>query len=100
MAFTENIDAFFFTVDFAVAATFTPLVGSPSTVNGIFDDDYFDEVGGSVGIEGSQPRFTCKLEDISAVEQGDALTVSGISYLIVNVQKDGTGLVVLVLEEQ
>ncbi|MDY6790533.1 MAG: head-tail joining protein [Thermodesulfobacteriota bacterium] len=100
MAFTEDIDTFFNTDDFAVAATYTPLVGLPSTVNGIFDDEYFDEVGGSVGIEGSQPRFTCKLEDIAAVEQGDALTVSGVSYEIVNVQKDGTGIVVLVLEEQ
>ena len=100
MAFNENINAFFDTDDFAVAATFTPDGGSPSTVNGIFDDEYFDEVGGSVGIEGSQPRFTCKLDDLAAVEQGDALTVSGVAYEIVNVQKDGTGIVVLVLQEQ
>lgn len=100
MAFVEDIDAFFNTDDFAVAATYTPDGGSPSTVNGIFDDEYFDEVGGSVGIEGSQPRFTCKLADVAAVEQGDALTVSGVSYLIVNVQKDGTGIVILILEEQ
>lgn len=100
MAFTEDIDAFFDTDDFATAATYTPDGGSPSTVKGIFDDEYFDEVGGSVGIEGSQPRFMCKLEDVSDVSQGDALSVNGISYQIVNVQKDGTGVVILVLEEQ
>lgn len=100
MAFDENIDAFFDTDDFAVAATYTPSGGSASTVNGIFDDEYFDEVGGSVGIEGSQPRFMCNLEDVSAVSQGDALSVGGITYQIVNVQKDGTGVVILVLEEQ
>jgi len=100
MAFVEDIDAFFDTNDFAVAATYTPDGGLPSTVNGIFDDEYFDEVGGSVGIEGSQPRFTCKAEDIIDVEQGDSLSVSGKTYQIVNVQKDGTGIVILVLEEQ
>lgn len=100
MAFDEDIDAFFDTDDFAVAATYTPSGGSASTVNGIFDDEYFDEVGGPVGIEGSQPKFMCKLEDVSAVSQGDALSVGGITYQIVNVQKDGTGIVVLVLEEQ
>lgn len=103
MAFTEDFDAFFgsseVTSGFAVAATYTPDGGDPSTIYGIFDDEYFDEVGG-VGIEGSAPAFHCEAADVSGVAQGDALTVNSVSYIIRNVRPDGTGYVVLILEEQ
>ncbi len=100
MAFTEDFDNYFDTDDFAVAASWTPNGGEATTVNGVFDGEYFDDVGGSVGIESSQPRFTCAAADVPAVAQGDAIVISGTTYEIVNVQPDGTGEVVLILEEQ
>ena len=98
MPFTENISEFLDPADFAHAATYTPDGGSPIIVNGIFDNEYFDEVGGRVGVEGSTPAFHCA--DISGVAQGDALTVNGTAYKVINVQPDGTGLTTLYLQEQ
>lgn len=103
MAFTENMDSFFGASEVesghAVAATYTPDGGSPSTVNGIFDNEYFDDFG-EVGLESSQPAFHCDAADVSGVAQGDALQVNSVNFEIVNVRPDGTGLVTLVLQEQ
>lgn len=95
MAFTENFDDFFETDGFAVAATYTPDGGSASTVNGILDNTYVD----ALGVESSSPVFHCAASDVSGVAHGDALTVSGTGYTIHGVQPDGTGQVLLILEE-
>lgn len=103
MAFTEDMDVFFGASEvesgFAVAATYTPDGGSPSTIYGIFDQQYFDD-SGEVGIESNSPAFHCAEADVSGVAQGDALTINTTDFEIVNVQPDGTGLIVLILEEQ
>jgi len=101
MAFTEDFSDFFDTDDFAVAATITIGEGSPGTVNGIFDDEYFDEVGvGSLGVEGSKPAFHCAAADVPSIAHGDSVVISGTTYHVVNVRPDGTGLVTLLLEDQ
>ena len=99
MAFTEDFSEFLDTDDFAVSATFTPVVGDPSTITGIFDAEYFEIDGDSVGVAGSQPMFLCKTADVAAAKFGDALTVNAVNYKIVNIQPDGTGLTMLILEQ-
>ncbi|MCP4228734.1 MAG: hypothetical protein GY771_01115 [bacterium] len=94
MAFTENISDFFDTDDFAVAATW-----NAQTVNGIFDNEYFDEPGG-VGIEGSTPVFLCAAADVNGIAHDDDITINGTAYKVVGVQPDGTGAVELKLQEQ
>jgi len=82
--------------DFAVAATY-----NGSTVNGIFDKEYLElDSGGSVAFAINQPRFVCRTSDIAGAADGDAITISGTSYVIRVVQDDGTGMTTLVLEEQ
>lgn len=91
---------FFDTDDFGVAATYTPDGGSPTTVNGIFDNEFFEVgAGGEVAVAMEQPRFTCKTSDVSSAAEGDAITINSIDYIIRVVQIDGTGITVLVLEE-
>ena len=55
---------FFDTDDFATASSYTPSGGLASTVNGIFDNEYFevDPLSG-VGVVGTQPRFVCAAAD-------------------------------------
>ena len=89
--FTEDLDTFFETSDFAETALFgaTPLVG-------IFDNAY----GDALGVVGSSPIFTCKSSDATSLNPGTStLTIRSSSYLVVGVEADGTGLTVVRLQE-
>lgn len=105
MAFNEDLDEFFDTDDFGVTATYTPTVGSPVSVIGIFRDEYVQMDVGSVGIEAVMPTFTCPLARLPNAKQGETITYNAVVYTIRNVQRDGTpqgasetGIVKLFLE--
>jgi hypothetical protein len=94
VAFAEDLTQFFDTDDFGVAATYN---GS-ATVNGIFDNG-FSAIGNEPGVEGSMPAFTCRAADIPSVAHGDTLVISAVTYTVVGVHPDGTGVVTLALSE-
>ena len=86
--------------DFGVAASYTPAGGSASTVNGIFDNEYFaTDAGGEVAFALQQPMFHCRTADVPSAAEGDAIRVSGVDYTVRNVRPDGTGMTMLMLEE-
>lgn len=96
MAFAEDASEFLDTVHgFAVAATWN----GTTTVNGIFDNEYFEIGVGTPGAEGSQPSFFCRAADVAAAAQGDTLLINSVTYTVVSVQPDGTGFTRLVLRE-
>ena len=85
--------------DFGVAATYTPIGGIASTVNGIFDNDFIEvETGAGVGVALQQPRFQCRTADVASAAEGDAIVINSINYTVRIVQDDGTGMTVFVLE--
>lgn len=93
MAFTETFATFFSTSDFGVAA----LWKGATSVNGIFDAAYADPLGVA---EGSKPAFTCEAAAVTGVKHGDTMIINATTYKVRGVQPDGTGVVVIVLEEQ
>jgi hypothetical protein len=96
----DELAIFFAVDDFGVAATYTPSGGSPVTVNGIFDNEFFEaDAGGTVAVAIQQPRFQCRTSDVASAAEGDAITINSVSYIIRVVQPDGTGVTTLVLEE-
>jgi hypothetical protein len=96
MPFDEDLGEFLDTDEFATAATYTPAGGSAKTVNGIFDARYFE----ALGIDGTQPAFTCVASDVPDAARGDALVIDSVDYKVSGVEPDGTGLTVLRLEKQ
>jgi hypothetical protein len=88
------------TNDFGVTATFTR--GSTvTTISGIFDNDFVEvDTGGGVPFAMQQPRFLAKTSDVSAAVEDDTLAISGTTYKIKVVQRDGTGMTNLILEKQ
>lgn len=97
MAFTEDLSEFFDTTyGFAVTATYN---GSTS-VNGIFDAEYFEPDAGFAGVQSSQPVFLCRTADVSSATHGQVLVVNSATYHIAGVEPDGTGLTLLKLEKQ
>lgn len=94
---TEDFAPFLDTVNgFAVTATYK---GS-TPVTGIFDNGYLEVPGIEVGNESAGPSFLCKTADVSAAVHGDALVVNTVSYQVIGVHPDGTGLTLLKLEKQ
>jgi hypothetical protein len=94
MAFAENLQPFFDTSGFGVAATYN----GTTTVNGMLDLAYMEPLGNMA--EASAPVFTCAEADVAAVKHGDTLAVASRTYKVVGVEPDGTGVVVLRLQRQ
>jgi len=78
---------------FAVTA-----ISGANTINGIFDQDYFEIIDSNSVVESSQPAFTCRTSDVSSISHGDTLTINSINYKVVGNKPDGTGMSVLPLE--
>jgi hypothetical protein len=91
MAFVEDFTVFF--EDFGVAAT--PAAGGDITV--IFDRAHIEAMGGD--ISGTQPVALAVSADVSSYQPNvSTLTIAGVLYRVRDMQPDGTGLSLLVLE--
>jgi hypothetical protein len=94
VSFVEDLSGFFSTADFAVAA----LYNGATTVNGIFDAAYEEPLGNAV--EGAAPIFQCAAADLLSVAHGDTFLINAKTYKVRGVEPDGTGVMLLRLEEQ
>lgn len=95
MPFTEDLKSFLSTKDFAVSAIYNGV-----SVDVIFDSVYFEESTGLVGFQGSAPMATALTSDVPNAAHGDTLVISSVTYKVVGVEPDGTGITVLRLEKQ
>ena len=84
-----------------VSATFRRANGSTLEARGIFDRRYMEiDTGGEVPFAGMVSTLSVRVGDIPGVARMDGVTVPAGSYLITNMQPDGQGMTVLVLEAQ
>lgn len=92
MAFAEDLTEFFDTTNgFAVVGTY-----SGSGYNGIFDAEY----AGDGMMAGTIPTFTLTTSDASVMAINGVITINSVAHLIREKQQDGTGVTILILEEQ
>lgn len=94
MAFGEDLAMFInpMTPGYAVAT-----IGAVD-VAGIFDSQYGDTLG---LVSGYTPAFICASADVSAVAEGQTITVGAINFTVAGVEHDSalrTGFCVLRLE--
>jgi hypothetical protein len=91
MPFVEDFTVFF--ADFGVTAT--PNVGAAVTV--IFDRAHIEAAGGD--ISGTQPVALAVSADVSAWDSHQTeVRIAGAKFAVRDIQPDGTGLSLLVLE--
>ena len=64
-------------------------------VNGIFGNEYGEEVAGLAG--GFFPVFQFRNADAPGVVVGDSITINGTAYAVAGVEPDGTGWTALIL---
>ena len=61
--------------------------------------EYFAIPGESVDVTGFQPMVHCRSQDITGIDTDDTLTVGSVTYNITEIQDDGTGVTVLILQD-
>lgn len=86
--------------------------GDSYPINLIIDQEYFSIEGGTVPVDGFQPRAIIKATDAPNISQGDRVLVYEITtnkgntlvpqtfFTVQTAEPDNTGLVSLVLEEE
>lgn len=95
-----DLAGFFDTTAHGVSASIT-INGSSSTINVIFNKDYFAiDPGTGIDIESTSPIVTGASSDMTNVDNGDTISISSVTYNIVSVEPDSQGVTQLVLEKQ
>lgn len=92
MAFTEDLDQFFDTTEFAVSATFTKTDLTTITASVIFTDESDQENVFDTAIERHAAYLTVPAADIPGIVRGNEVNVNSTDYLIERIEKDGIGL--------
>lgn len=102
MAFTDLVER----TDLAVRGhlggpvTYSPSVGAPVDVTGVFDAAYVRVDLGQIGVSSSGPAVFLRRSDLPSdpsEDPGATVTVKGVVYSIHEVQPDGEGGGVLLL---
>ena len=97
----ENLDEFLDPGEFGTWALISRPGGQARRVAGIYDDPYLAGDLGQYTADTSQPRFTCKAEDVVDVARGDTVLIGRQVYDVLSApQGDGTGIAVIELAAQ
>lgn len=92
-------NADFFGGTFDEEGDYTPAGGQARPVRVIFDNEYqaakFEPA--DAGIESSGPRATCRESDVQGIAHGDTLQIRSITWYVLEIRPDGTGLVTILL---
>lgn len=75
-------------------------------MTGIFDNAHIMvELSGESSVSTVAPALTCRSDDFESLSagkprQGDSMTIAATSYMVRDVQPDGTGMITLILERR
>ena len=94
----QDLENFFDTETHGTTATVT-INGTGSSISVIINKEYFAIAGESVDVDGTQPVVTCRSSDVTGIDTDDTITIDSVTYNIVNIQPDGTGITVLILQD-
>ena len=97
---SADIDLFFQTADFAETVAYTPEGGSPANIPVIFDMPYALTSVQGVTYQNAHPTCLAKTSDVSTATSGATIVRGAVTYYVVDVQPDGTGITNLVLSTQ
>jgi hypothetical protein len=86
--------------DFGVNCSYTPDVGPTVVFKTILLNDYYSVETGSVSVEMNQPIAVIRTEDAPSIAHQDTMVINAITYKVVNIRPDGTGISEIQLEQQ
>lgn len=98
MSFRTLEDAAISTINNVIGqdVTYTPIVGDSSSIKGVFDNSWVD-IQGMVTLK---PTLRIKLSDLDASPaKGDTVSISSVSYRVMESREDGYGGSTLILQK-
>jgi hypothetical protein len=96
--FSENLNQFFETNDFAVDAVINYGSNQTRDLKVIFETPSQSVEIYDTSIEADAPRLSCKTSDLNQVKQYDTVTLQNSTYKIERINHDGTGISFLYLK--
>lgn len=96
--FSENLNQFFETNDFAVDAVINYGNNLTRNLKVIFETPSQSVEIYDTSIEADAPRLSCKTSDLTNVRKGNTVTVQTKTYEIIRISHDGTGISFLYLK--
>jgi len=106
----DDFNAYFDLQAHGISAVYTNSLNVSKTIKIILNDEYID-LGDDFPIEATQPMAYCRTIDVSDAVQGNTFNVAvtldidgntikpASNYTISDVQHDGTGITMLMLED-
>lgn len=99
MPFEEDLSLFLSSDEFGSVATATTRHGEVVQFQVIFDNGYAVGSVGLAGMASTQPSAMARSVDVADVSVGGSLDVNGATYVVAELQPDGTGMTTLLLEK-
>lgn len=96
----EDPGEYFVEDEFAVRAGVALANGGTYDILGIFDKSYTEAPVGTIGIESTTPAFLTADAWIEPLAEGDILTIEETPYTVTDLQPDGTGHTLIVLDKR
>ena len=78
--------------EFAVEITY-----NSTMILGIYDNAFVEDQQNDINVETLQPQVIVKSSDVSSLSHGDTMTINSITYKVIGIQPDGTGLTIILL---
>ena len=87
---------------FGEQCTYTPKVGSPFQIDGIFDDNYQEVPSqGETKVQSTGPKLGIRMQQFSTNPgEGDTVTIRSIVYRVLEFLPDGQGGADLILTKK
>jgi len=96
MAVETDIERAALLADFGVTVTL-----GGSNITAIFEHDHTPvDAGGEVQFSIQQAMIMCRTSDVSSAVEGTTAVINSTNYVVTDIQPDGQGMTMLVLEAQ
>ena len=96
--FSENLNQFFEINDFAIDAVINYGTNQTRNVKVIFETPSQSVEIYNTSIEADAPRLSCKTSELNGVKTGNTVTAQSVTYKIIQISHDGTGISFLYLK--
>lgn len=74
--------------------------GTERKIRAIFDNGFYDTSVGETVLDTTQPRLTCRTEDILGIPRESIVLVNDRRYSVIQFQPDGTGISTVALAHE
>jgi len=91
------VDEFFNTDDFSQTATYTDPSGVPTEIPVIFNAPFHIAVVGDIQYMSKEPSVICRSIDVADADTTTEIIIDSVTYKVIEVQPDGTGITTLIL---